>query len=253
MKSKLLALIAVLGILPLFTGCQSTAPAEKIVYLKNPQLLKKYDIVPFQKAWKDKNVDLRKYTKVIVEPVILSQKLSKDELEKLNLDSLLGSEKENILKFAKYTENAFKAAVRRDPRLTLVTKPGPNTLVIRLALVKVVPGKPLFGVLRNVPLPIGQASFIVTPAIKLTGATVDSVKSSVAIEGEFLDSQTRKVVAMFADRQTETSAIINFNLMSSYGTPKEIVNRWAELVVKCLGRRPGEKIENPAKGFKLIN
>jgi len=253
MKKHLIFTIVVIGgILSLITGCQTTAPAEKIVFLKNPSLLKKYDLVPFQKAWKNENIDLRKYKKVIIEPVILSQKLKRDELEKLNLSSLLGTEKEAILKFAKYTEKAFKEAVRKDSRLKLVSEPGANTLIIRLALVKVVPGKPLFGIIRNIPLPIGKAGFIISPAAKLTGASVDSVKSSVAIEGEFLDSQTDTVVAMFADRQTETTALLNMNLMSTYGTPQEIVNQWADLVVKCLNRKPGEKIEK-SNGIKVIN
>ena len=250
-KSLILSALCVFIVLSSITGCQ-TAPAEKIVFLKNPERLKQYDLVPFQKVWKENRVDLRKYNKILVEPVILSQKLERDELEKLNLDAVLGTEKEEILKFAKYTENAFKNAIRKDPRLQLVSKPGPNTLIIRLALVKVVPGKPLFGIVRNVPLPIGQASFIVTPVIKLTGATVDSLQSSVAIEGELLDSQTRKVVAMFADRRTETAAVINLNLMSSMATPKEIVDTWANLLVKCLNRKPGEKVVDP-KTFKLIH
>ena len=252
MTPKLFTFFIIGAVLALFTGCQSTPPAEKIVYLKNPERLKKYDLVPFQKAWKAKGVDLRKYTKIIVEPVILSQKLKRDELEKLNLSTVLGSEKDEILKFAKYTENAFKQAIKADHRLNLVSKPGPDTLVIRLALVKIVPGKPLFGIIRNVPLPIGKAGFIISPAIKLTGSSVDSLQSSVAIEGEFRDSQTGKVVAMFADHRTETTALINMNLMSSFGTPKEIVNKWAELVVKSLNRKPGEKIEDPSS-IKVIN
>ena len=233
------------------SGCQ-TAPAERIVFLKRPELLKKYDLVPFQKAWKEKGINLRQYTKIIVEPVILSQKLKKDELEKINLDSLLGVEKEQIMQFAKYTENAFKQAVRKDPRLTLVTKPGPNTLIIKLALVKVVPGKPLLGMVRNIPIPIGKAGFIISSSAKAAGLATDSVKGSVAIEGEFIDSQTRKVVAMFADRRSETPALVNFNSMSTFATPKEIVNCWAAIVVKCLGRKPGEKVEYP-DDFKIIN
>jgi hypothetical protein len=253
MKAELPAFFIVSIIISLFTGCVSpNIPPEKIVFLKNPELLKKYELVPFQKAWKDKNVDLRHYSKIILEPVILSQHLSRNELEELNISTALGNDKNEILKFAKYTKRAFKKAIRNDPRLQLVSEPGPNTLIIRLALVKVVPGKPLFGIIRNVPIPIGKAGFLISPAAKLTGATVDSLKSSVAIEGEFIDSQTGKVVAMFADKQTETTALINMNLMSTYGTPREIVHKWAELIVKCLNRRPGEKIEAP-DSIKLIN
>jgi len=252
MIEKMIILVFAITALFFFNSCQTAVPEEKIVFLENPSLLKKYELVPFQKAWKDKNVDLRNYTKIIVEPVILSQHLSRNELEDLNISSVLGTEKDDILKFAKITKRAFKKAIRKDKRLKLVSEPGPDTLIIRLALVKVVPGKPLFGIIRNIPIPIGKAGFLISPAVKLTGATVDSLKSSVAIEGEFIDSETQKVVAMFADQQTETTALINMNLLSTYGTPREIVNRWAELVVKCLNRKPGEKIEKP-NSIKIIN
>ena len=241
------ALVVVVGLF----GCATSQQEEKIVYLKRPDLLKKYKFIPFQKAWKDKNVDLRKYDKIIVEPVVTSQRLSKDELEKLNLDELLGTQKEKLLKFAEYTRKAFEKAVREEPGLQLATKPGPNTLILKLVLVKVVPGKPLFGIIRNVPLPIGQAGFIISPAAKVTGATISSMKASVAIEGEFLDSQSRKVVAMFADKETEKTAILNFNLMSPYATPEAIVDEWAKLLLKCLKRQPGQVIEKPSK-YKLI-
>ncbi len=251
MRLIMSALVAVAGIFQL-TGCSTTSkPAEKIVFLKNPELLKHYDLVPFHKAWKKSGVDLRKYTKIIVEPVITAQTLPKDELESLNLDAALGTEKQAILDFAKYTRAAFEKAVVADPRLSLVKSPGPNTLIIKLALVKVVPGKPLFGIVRNVPLPIGKAAFIVSPALKLTGAAVDSLKGSVAIEGELLDSQTRQPVAMFADRRTERSAVVNVNSMSAFGTPEAIVDEWARLLVKCLGRKPGEKIPRD-ESFKLL-
>ena len=251
MRLTISALLAAAGIAQL-TGCSTTsAPAEKTVFLKNPKLLKHYDLVPFHKVWKKEGVDLRKYTKIIIEPVVTTQSLPKDDLEALNIEAVLGTEKQAILDFAKYTREAFEKAVVEDPRLSLAKSPGPNTLIIKLALVKVVPGKPLFGIVRNIPLPIGKAAFIVSPALKLTGATVDASKGSVAIEGELLDSQTRQPIAMFADRRTERKAIVNVNSMSSFGTPKAIVNEWARLLVKCLGRKPGEKIPRD-ESFKLI-
>ncbi|RLD12030.1 MAG: hypothetical protein DRI44_02095 [Chlamydiae bacterium] len=46
-------------------------------------------------------------------------------------------------KFADYTAEALKKAVKEDDKLKLVNKPGPNTIILELALVKVVPGKPI--------------------------------------------------------------------------------------------------------------
>jgi hypothetical protein len=233
------------------TGCQTGQKNQKIVFLKNPQVLEHYKLLPFNKVWKDPASNLRKYDKIIVQSLVTSKQLKKTELEKLNLQSVLGMEKAGLFKFAKYTENAFKRAIKKDKRLTLAEKPGPNTLILRLALVKVVPGKPLFGIIRNIPLPLGQASFIITPTAKLTGMAFDELKGSVAIEGELLDSQTGKVVAMFADSKTETPTILNIRAMTTYGVPKKIVDAWAVLFVKSLNRKPGEKVNAPP-AFKLI-
>jgi len=79
----------------------------------------------------------------------------------------------------------------------------------------------------------------------------DELKGSVAIEGELLDSQTGKVVAMFADSKTETPTILNIRAMTTYGVPKKIVDAWAVLFVKSLNRKPGEKVNAPP-AFKLI-
>ena len=202
-------------------GCRTPPePEKKIVTLKHPELLKKYDMIPVHKAWKDPKVDLGKYDKIIVERVEVPEGIKLTELEKTNLDSVLGVHAVQVRKFANYTADAFKKAIQADPRLQLATQPGPNTMILKLALVKVVPGKPMLGILRNVPIPVGKASFIITPAIKVVGGAVDELQSSVSIEGELLDSQTRRVIAMFADKEKETSAVINTALMTSYGTPE---------------------------------
>jgi hypothetical protein len=250
MKKLLLFLLSIISVVFLFTGCQ-TSQKQKIVFLKNPQVLKNYELIPVGKVWKDPSADLRKYDKVMIDSIITSKKLKKSTLEKLNLGGLLGTDNKEFIEFVKYTKNAFERAVKKDKRLSLVDSPGPNTLIVRLALVKVVPGKPLFGIIRNIPIPVGQASFIITPAAKLTGFAFNDVKGSVAIEGELIDSQTGKIVAMFADTRTETPSVINIRAMSTYGTPRKIVDGWAVLFVRALNRKPGSKLDAPPL-FKLI-
>jgi len=251
MKKKLIVttFIAV-GISYFLTGCQANK-ADKIVFLKNPGMMKKYDFIPFQKAWKDPNTNLQSYNKIIVEPVYTAKKLQKSDLEKINLDSIFGTEKKKALEFLDYTENAFKKAIDEDSRLQLVTNPGPNTMILQLALVKVVPGKPLVGAAKNIP--VSKIGLIITPATSAAGGTVDGpFQSSVAIEGRFLDSQTKKVIAKFADRQKEKTALFNIRDFSAYGTPQQIVDEWAKLVVLCLNRKPNEKIKKSGN-IKLIN
>ena len=240
------------GALLALVGCRTPLPPPKIVYLKNYDMLKKYDWIPMSGAWKAPNVDLRRYQKIIVKPVDLSKINRNEGLSAVNLDSALGADGAKKLRaFAHYTENAFKKAIRKDPRLTLVTQPGPDTMILKLGLIQVVPGKPILGLARNVPIP-GKAGFIITPAIKLVGGSVDGLQGSVAIEGDMFDSQTGKIIAVFTDHEKDTTAIINMSLLTAYGTPEEIVDDWAKMFAASLSLAPGQKLAPPPK-VKLIN
>lgn len=251
MSNKLIAAAITAGItLIAFSGCHAK-PVEETVFLKDGHKMEKNKFLPFHNTWKDPDVNLQDYTKIIVEPVYTSKRLKRSDLEKLNINKLFGTNKKQAFEFIDYTEAAFKKAIDDDRRLQLVTTPGPKTMILQLALVKVVPGKPLIGTARNIPF--SKIGLIITPAVKtVAGSTQSPIQASVAIEGRFLDSQTKKVIAKFADNEKDTTALLNVKEMSSYGTPRQIVDQWAKLLVKCLNRKKNEKIERSQR-VKIIN
>lgn len=247
----ILTILGALGLTYLLTGCQAT-PAQEVVFIQQQEKkLQNYDFLPVDKAWYDPEIDFKKYTKIIVEPVITSKRIKQSDLEKANLDSFLGTDKEKALEFVKYTQNAFEKAIQNDTRLQLAEKPGPDTMILQIALVKVVPGKAVVGAVKNIPM--SRIGLIIAPATSAAGGSMDGpLQSSVAIEGRLLDSQSKQVIAAFADREKEKTAVFNLRDFRAYGTPEQLVDEWAALFVKALNRKPGEEVKPKAR-VKIIN
>lgn len=239
---KALIIIVALSI-SAFYGCKAKPaeghtdfiPKEKQAKLKEGKLLNKF--------WTKDDLDIKKYNKVIVVPVFTQHQLERSWLERNNERSLIGSNKKDLLDFAKYIENAFKKAIKNSKKIKLAKKPGPNTLILELAAVKVVPGKPIFQGLGNITnlTPFG---LILMPFKTTAQATTDSpLQSSVAIEGIIRNSETKKPVVIFADRKKQKSAIFNVNDFRAYSNLKQIVDKWADQFVHIMetGTEEGAK------------
>lgn len=228
-----------------FSGCKAS-PVEPAGFAAYPDMMKQYDLIPGDKIWKDPNVKLSDYDKIIVMPVFTEKQLDRTWMERQNIRTWLNNEDQDVKDFAKYTEEAFKKALQESKKFKLATEPGPNTMILELALVKIVPGKPILGVLGNISnlSPIG---FLLMPIKVSINASTDSpMQASVAIEGNIRDSQSKKVIACFADNEKQSVAIFNFNDFTAYGNLRDIINEWTRQFIEVLEKRPlvtGEKIE----------
>ena len=248
-----LCFVCGLSIVAAFYGCKAAPVEKETPFLPNPEKLQDTKGGAVQKAWKDPNVSLLSYDKVIVVPVFTEDQLEKSWLERNNIRHMLGDDQKDLLEFAKYTENAFKKAISADRRLRLVTKPGPKTLILELALVKVVPGKPVIAALGNLSnfTPFG---LILVPVKVGAKASTDSpMQASVAIEGIVRDSQTKKVIGMFADREKQKTAIFNFNDFRAYSNLKQIVDEWAVQFVEAMNRKPDDPRIKDTQVFVPVN
>ena len=248
-----LCLIGVLSIAAALYGCKAAPVEKETSFLPNPEKLQDTKGGAVQKVWKDPNINLLSYDKVIVVPVFTEDQLQKSWLERNNIRHMLGDDDKDLLEFAKYTENAFKKAIAADRRLSLVTKPGPKTLILELALVKVVPGKPIIAALGNLSnlTPFGV---LLVPLKVGAKASADSpMQASVAIEGIVRDSQTKKVIGMFADREKQKAAVFNFNDFRAYSNLKQIVDEWAMQFVEAMNRKPDDPRIKDSKVFVPVN
>lgn len=232
-------------------GACSADPHEVTNFVPEKDKLKKYDLIPLDGVWKNPAVGKKSYDSIMVAPVFTKDAFSQRSwMERNNIRTWMDDEDKDIAQFALYTQKAFEKSISHCKRMKLVDKPGPNTLMLELSLVKVVPGKPVMGALGTLGslTPVG---LILLPVKVGANAAADSpMKSSVAIEGVIRDSESKVVVATFVDRQKETAAFFNANDFTAYGNLEKIVDEWAKIFAECVDERPlvtGKKIEGPDK------
>ena len=248
------------GLCAVFAGCKASPVADS-GFIKNPEMMQKYDVLPVQKAWKDPNFKASNYNEIMVVPVYTKDQLDKTWMEEANIRTWMDEENSDVKEFAQYTEKAFKKAVTKSKNYKLVDKPGPKTLILELALVKIVPGKPVLGAAKNLAAPIVGGfrlmALAMAPARTAVSASSDSpLQASVAIEGRILDGVSKKVVATFADREKQEAAVVNLKDFSAYGNLEQIVDQWAGQFVEILDKHPletGIKVEDKAPGIRLLN
>ncbi|HBC88018.1 MAG TPA: hypothetical protein DCZ94_13790 [Lentisphaeria bacterium] len=243
-----------------FAGCEAE-PVKPAGFAQNAGMMKHCDLVPLDKVWKDPSFNSKNYNSIMVVPVFTKAQLDKSWMEDANIRTWMDEEKQDVKDFALYTEKAFRKAVQNSKNYKLAEKPGPNTLIFELALVKVVPEKPVIGTAKNLATPIiapfRLMALAVAPARTAVSSQTDSpMQASVAIEGNIRDSMTKKVVASFADREKQTSAIFNFEDFRAYGNLEQIVDEWARQFMEIMDKRPlqtGVKVEDQRPNMTIIN
>jgi hypothetical protein len=152
--------------------------------------------------YQDKAVDLSKYSKIIVEPVVVH---------------FAPNAKGTALEPARIKEvtDYFNQKISEGlPKLNLApaTQPGPGTLRLRAAIT---------GIDKTVPIAN------IHPAMKLTGLGL----GGASMEAEMLDSVTSKrVIAIVESRQGER---LSFSAgLQTLGHAKQVIDYWVERAIK---------------------
>jgi hypothetical protein len=157
--------------------------------------------------------DWNKYTKVYIEPVELWKSDDKDSpLGKLT------PENQALLVNLLYTDlnNELQQSY------TIVTNPGPNTLVVRCAITQASKSAPVRNLLTSI-VPFGIAANILKTAVFGTGIGVGEVQ----IEAELLDGQTNERLAAAVDRRCGTKAL-RTKFDGSWGDVKLAFDFWSQ-------------------------
>jgi hypothetical protein len=241
-----------------------SAFSQKKKLISKPELLKNYDLVPVDKIFKSKKITLKSYKKIIVKDVFTEKDVKDSKVKNKNKMTWLSKEDKEVATFARFTKIAFENAIKKDPRWQLATKPDTDTLIIELMLINIVPGKPLVGIARNVPVGFifGKSATLASSAItgaKMLGQsnkkTTSFLDASIGIEGIIRDSISNKIIVMVQDHESQKAAVFNAKDFSAYGNLEQIVQEWADLLIECLDKRPletGEKVVKKSK-LKLLN
>ncbi len=137
-------------------------------------------------------------------------------------------------KLARHLQQSLNQAARNNPgrRLAVVGAPGPDTLIVEMAITELVPAKAYWNAAAT------TAGFVI-PGAGLLGA---AGSGSVAIEGRMRDGNTGKVITTFRDRMTDKMAFVNVDSYTWYGGSEKNLDETAANIARVLNAAPGTVI-----------
>jgi hypothetical protein len=228
------ALAAVLG----GAGCiRKAKPATPAGFIP-PENLSHATDLPFNAAWRKKDLDWHHYTEIYIAPWNTEYLRKMTWWEKVERGEKIKEDAKELAAFARLT---FQEAFRNDRkrRFQVVEEPGPNTLIAEFALTEVVPNRIVLNALGYAAGPIvGPAG---SAASNVETATT---KSTVAFEARMRDGATKEIVAMFADRESQKYSPVNVKDLTWYGHARSIIREWADQFVRMANKQPGEIIKD---------
>ena len=252
-KSYLTLLVPLAGFLPL-VGCRAR-PAPDSRFLRDPQLMRADTNVPFNRLYVNPKFKDTHFTEVYVAPVNTDYVMAENIWEKVTLANANKDDVEkNVALLADYMRNAFIKACQDDPkrRFKVVNKPGPDTLILEMATVQLVPSKSELQALSLVP--VGFIGLIGTGVMAGGSALThseDQGKGVIAMEGRTRNAASGEVVCMFADRQHPPAAIVDLKALFWWEPAKPICDGWAKQFVEFQTSPAGTRIKE-MPSFQLL-
>lgn len=207
-------------------------PAPVTNFLPNKErLVRQPDTFPVHYLWANTNAMIRAgFTNIYFAPFDVSN-LRKgnayDEMRDKAIGKQLGLD-HAIVELGEYGRNVFIKTFKdreKDTRLRVVDNPKlPHTAIFEFAITGFVPTRAEVSV-------AGMAGNFLLPGV---GIVADFLSAgSIAIECRVRDSQTRSVVAMFADTEGEPQALLQFAKFTYTSAAKINLKRIAEYCAEC--------------------
>jgi uncharacterized protein DUF3313 len=243
------------------TGCQSTywtlrvsPPTEYTAFLPRHELLESQpETFPFRRLWMNKQINWQKYQYIYVAPVDTSHLFKKTTWEKINARVLTHEQFDqgiqqitgDVNQISRFMRQEFIKALKKNSRklgITVVPDSFPGCLVVRLALVKLVPTK----VFMNAG---GVAANIFMPG----SGVVANMSSSgvVAVEGMLMESSGRMLM-MFAEQDKDTVTLVDVDGLTWYSHSKNIITEWSTDFCQII-KNPNYKKVKKSFPAKLIS
>jgi len=236
-------------------GCRAK-PAPDSGYLQNPQLMKADKNIPYNRMYINPRFKDVQYNEIYVAPVNTDYVLAENIWEKATVAHVSKEDvKKNVQMLADYQRSAFIKACQNDPKkhFRVVDTPGPNTLILEMALVQLVPSKAELQALGLVP--VGFVGLGVTAVeIGASAATnsEDQGKGVVAMEARGRDGKSGEVCFMFADREHPPAAIVDIKALFWWEPAKPICDGWARQFVELSNDPERKKKIAEIPNFQLL-
>lgn len=249
MAKVLLTNICLFAGLFLLAGCKA-GEVPDTGFIPHPELMAREDAVPFQRTYWNHDYDPKAYHKILIVPVNTSHIMAQGFWEQLNIANFDQERlQKDVNSLADYTQQSFTKAFIDDPnhRFTVVDAAGPDTLILEMALVQVVPSRAVFaavGCVTSIPAVVGMAA-------GAASKSNDVGKGVIAIEGRFRDGSTGEIVGMFADCEHPKAAILDLKAINWWAPAKTIIDDWSKQLVEAANAPPGTTVKD-SPAFELL-
>ena len=183
-KSTVAILLTAL-LIPAFLGCRAK-PAPDSGFLQDPKLMQPLAGIPYNRIWINPKYHDKTYHEIYVAPVNTDYVMAENVWEQATMaTSNKADVAKNIKMLADYQRNAYIKACEKDPKMhfKVVDKPGPNTLILEMAIIQLVPSKAELQALGLVPV-MGVGVGVTAVEIGASSATKseDQGKGVIAME-----------------------------------------------------------------------
>jgi hypothetical protein len=199
---------------PLFAGCAPSLQARKAdlanSVLVDPSILKKGTGDQALYRYVSPKADVKKYTKVIIDPVIVYQEASLD-----------AKTRENYQNLANNAYVYFTQELQKD--YTIATTPGSDTLRIQFAILSAEKSAVVRNFISTV-LPVGMA----VSAVKYAATGKPSAVGEITGEFRLTDSSTGELLAAALDKRVGGKQLRG--VFTAWQDADSALQYWAELV-----------------------
>lgn len=157
---------------------------------------------------------------------------------------------EAVNSLASYFRAQFVKAIERDSHghFKVVDRHDAETLMIELALIKLVPTKSEINVIENVGIIFVPGAAPLVAVANLTGgaAAHEIGKGRIAMAMKVTDPATGKLIAeVYDEREDRAALFINFQDFTRFGNAHRIIEDWASEFTGLLNTPESTKISKP--------
>lgn len=224
-KMRRITMLAVL-VSFLLLGCKA-GPTKKSEFMGDTKgMVRDTTIEAVHEVWVSPDVKWEKFKKIHVAPVNIQYIREWTGWEKMSLAEF---DPEDFRELADFTRQTFIEALQNNENENapkVVDRPDPETLILELAIIKVVPTK------------------VWLNTVAYAGIWMAVDKGSIAMEGRLRDGETSEIIVKFIDLERGKDSLLNIKDLTWYSHVKTVIEEWAQQFVQTVNSEEGEIIKD---------
>lgn len=214
------------GLTSAHAGLIKASPAPPSPFIEHPKaLVSDPERTPFNKIARNPShqawARVQNYNRIVILPVNTRYLRYKSGSLSAVGERVAMEHGRPVPQIADYMHTSFEKAFAKGGKYHVVSKSGPGTLVLELALVELRPTN----VAVNV---VSTGAGAVVPGANFIGSMMS--KGGIAMEGKLRNGQTGELLEEFTDREQDKTSFFSFRDFSPYAHNRRTIDDWAKEV-----------------------